>query len=166
MLKCFSYFVAVLTVLSNGQAMKKEDIINKTIDDYVDTFCDDLFKMIESGRYNRAEKTIQWVFIPLKDKGFIERVYKAHYRITDAGMEFLKVLPYHLDAWLERELDMDCTVLSGKAFYDLRKIDDGSTGAKYQAAYVRNLIKQIEDGADKVIKSVPPKVIAKGIYIY
>ena len=165
MLKCFAYSVAALTVMSSGQVMKKEDIINKTIDDYVDTFCDDLSKMIDSGRYNRAEKTLQWVFIPLKEKGFIERVCKAYYRITDEGKEFLKVLPYHLDAWLERELDME-GVLSGKAFHDLRKMDDGSTGAKYQAAYVRNLIKQIEDGAEKVSKSAPPKVIARGVYIY
>ena len=98
---------------------------------------------IESGG-SAVEKHIDWAIWDLNKKGFLKRTARGQYWLTEKGMAMLKALPYYLDSFLEKELDQK-GILSGKAFHDLHKHDDGSYGAAVEATYIRSLLKQIAE---------------------
>lgn len=130
-----AYMLAVLEAVFQG-CHDHESIYEKLECDYLDPCLED--HELESGG-SAIEKHIAWAVWVLTQKGFLNRTGRGWYEITDKGKELLKMLPYYLDSYLEKELD-ETGILSGKAFHDLHKHDDGSYGAAVEAAYVRGLL--------------------------
>lgn len=130
-----AFMLAVLEAAFQG-CHDHESIYGKIEEDYLDPCYED--HELDSGG-SAIEKHIAWAIWILTREGYLERTDRGWYEITEKGRETLKVLPYHLEGWLEKALDQT-GILSGKAFYDLHKHDDGTYGAAVEAGIVRLLI--------------------------
>ena len=138
-----SFSFAVLLAVSEAGQTDNPGIIDKVRDDYLDEYyVKDNDHKIDSGGYS-IDKKIRWIVWELNKKGYLEKLERGVFKLSDKGKVFLDAAPYYLSSGLERDIDQK-GVLTGKAFFDLNPGNkDESVGAAVDAARLRALLEEL-----------------------
>lgn len=120
------------------------NILDEVLGTYIDPTNEDLVRELKSGG-TAMDKASRWGLHRLKELEYVENPERGFYKITQKGIDFLKIIAYHMKGWLEKEFDKE-GVLSGAAEYEIRKLEelDDGTGEVYAAAEVRKMLKEME----------------------
>ena len=119
------------------------NILDEVLGTYIDPTNEDLVRELKSGG-SAMDKASRWGLHRLKELEYVENPERGFYKITQKGIDFLKIIAYNM-TWLEKEFDKE-GVLSGAAEYGIKKseeLNDG-TGEAYAAAEVRKMLEEME----------------------
>lgn len=119
------------------------NILDEVLGTYIDPVNEDLVRELKSGG-SAMDKASRWGLHRLKELGYVVNPERGFYKITQKGIDFLKIIAYNM-TWLEMEFDKE-GVLSGAAQYGIKnskELNDG-TGETYAAAEVRMMLEEME----------------------
>ena len=119
------------------------DILGEVLGTYIDPVNGDLVRKLNSGGI-AMDKASRWGLHRLKELEYVENPERGFYKITQKGIDFLKIIAYNM-TWLEKEFDKE-GILSGVAEYRIKKLEElnDGTGEAYAAAEVRKMLEEME----------------------